>query len=195
MGDFFRRVAPTVSGARRGWLAAPATRGPRRRPGALEPRDCRADGREPATGTGKTAIALATPFLADTPPMRVLVLAPARQLRRQLVEQFSTYAQLTRIGVLPAGAGAPSVYEMSGRAGDWSEIEPYDVIAVPAAAVIETARACAAKGVRALVVLTAGFAESVRRACAPGRPARRLPGGRACAWSARTASGSPTSIT
>ena len=33
------------------------------------------------------------------------------------------------------------------------------VIAVPAAAVIETARQCAAKGVRALVVLTAGFAE------------------------------------
>ena len=33
------------------------------------------------------------------------------------------------------------------------------VIAVPAAAVVETARACAAKGVRSLVVLSAGFAE------------------------------------
>ena len=34
------------------------------------------------------------------------------------------------------------------------------VVAVPAAAVVETARGCAEKGVRALVVLSAGFAES-----------------------------------
>jgi superfamily II DNA or RNA helicase len=80
------------------------------------------------TGTGKTAVALAAPFLIDSPPKRVLVLAPARQLRRQLAEEFTAYAQLKRIGVLPADAEQPSVYEMSGRAADWRALEPHDVI-------------------------------------------------------------------
>lgn len=79
------------------------------------------------TGTGKTAVGMAAPFLA-APPERVLVLAPARQIRRQLVEQFSTYSQLHRLGVLPAAAGAPAVFEMSGRASDWSAFEAFDVV-------------------------------------------------------------------
>lgn len=130
MGDYFHQIAPTVSLMGRdgvGW------RRPQR--GALGAvlAHWSLGTAEPTvvslpTGTGKTAIALAAPFLADTPPTRVLLLAPARQLRRQLVEQFSTYAQLKRIGVLPDGAEAPSVYEMSGRARDWSALEPYDVV-------------------------------------------------------------------
>src|SRR5829696_3822719 len=52
-------------------------------------------------------------------------------------------------------AGRPTVKSIADVEGD---VE-LAVIAVPAAAVIETARECAAKGVRALVVLTAGFAE------------------------------------
>jgi superfamily II DNA or RNA helicase len=80
------------------------------------------------TGTGKTAVGMAAPFLTTDPPERVLVLAPARQIRRQLVEQFSTYRQLHRLGVLPDAAGAPAVIEMSGRADDWSELEAFDVV-------------------------------------------------------------------
>ncbi|HYH90113.1 MAG TPA: GNAT family N-acetyltransferase [Solirubrobacteraceae bacterium] len=51
--------------------------------------------------------------------------------------------------------GRPAVRSIADVEGD---VE-LAVIAVPAAAVIEAARECAAKGVRALVVLTAGFAE------------------------------------
>ena len=62
------------------------------------------------------------------------------------------------------------------------------VIAVPADAVLGVARECAAKGVRALVVLSAGFAEAGARAAARQRgAARRLPRRAACASSARTA--------
>jgi superfamily II DNA or RNA helicase len=80
------------------------------------------------TGTGKTAVALAAPFVATKPPQRILVLAPARQLRRQLAEQFGSYDQLRRIGVLPDDVPNPSVYEMTGRATDWTELEQYDVV-------------------------------------------------------------------
>ena len=80
------------------------------------------------TGTGKTAVALAAPFVAAKPPQRILVLAPAQQLRRQLAEQFGSYDQLRRIGVLPDGVPSPSVYEMAGRATDWTELEQYDVV-------------------------------------------------------------------
>ena len=52
-------------------------------------------------------------------------------------------------------AGRPTVRSIADVEGD---VE-LAVIAVPAGAVIETARQCAAKGVCALVVLTAGFAE------------------------------------
>ena len=52
-------------------------------------------------------------------------------------------------------AGRPTVRSIADVEGD---VE-LAVIAVPANAVLDAARACAAKGVRALVVLTAGFAE------------------------------------
>ena len=61
---------------------------------------------------------------------------------------------------------------------------------------IETARQCADKGVGALVVLTAGFAEVGPEGRArQDELARGLPGGRHAGWSARTASGSPTPTT
>src|SRR5215472_9462002 len=67
------------------------------------------------TGSGKTAVAMAAPFLMSKSPRRVLVLAPARQIRHQLVDQFSTYEVLKRLAVVPEGAGAPTVFEMTGR--------------------------------------------------------------------------------
>jgi Type III restriction enzyme, res subunit/Helicase conserved C-terminal domain len=45
-----------------------------------------------------------------------------------LAEQFATYRQLHRLGVLPEEAGAPAVFEMTGRAVDWSALEPFDVV-------------------------------------------------------------------
>jgi superfamily II DNA or RNA helicase len=81
------------------------------------------------TGTGKTAVAMVAPFLTGPPwPSRVLMLAPARQIRRQLAEQFSTFRQLHRLGVLPERVGVPAVFEMAGRATEWSEFERFDVV-------------------------------------------------------------------
>jgi superfamily II DNA or RNA helicase len=80
------------------------------------------------TGTGKTAVGMAAPFLGIDPSRRVLVVAPARHLRVQLVEQFSTYAQLHRLGVLREAVEPPRVLEMTGRTADWTSLEPYDVV-------------------------------------------------------------------
>jgi replicative superfamily II helicase len=41
------------------------------------------------TGTGKTAVTRAAPFLGAESARRVLVLAPARQIRQQLVGHFA----------------------------------------------------------------------------------------------------------
>jgi len=91
------------------------------------------DSREPTvvstpTGTGKTAVAMAAPLLTAPAPKRVLVLAPARQVREQLARQFRTYAQLHNLGALPDSVGAPHVFEMSGRATNWAEIAECDVV-------------------------------------------------------------------
>ena len=130
MGDFYRRAsehAALLVGRGHGW----------RRPqvGALGATMAHWSlaAREPTvisipTGSGKTAVAMAAPFLLADPPRRVLVLAPAQQLRRQLAEQFSTYAQLRRMKVLPEAAGVPAVMEMSGRARGWAELEAADVV-------------------------------------------------------------------
>ncbi len=84
------------------------------------------------TGTGKTAVAMASPFLCGEPPTRVLILAPSRAIREQLVRNISTYAQLQRIGVLPEGEEGPTVFEMSGMAQDWDTLRGYDVtVALP----------------------------------------------------------------
>ena len=50
------------------------------------------------TGVGKTAIALAAPFLARA--KRTLLVVPTQELRRQTVEQFRTQSVLLRIGAL-----------------------------------------------------------------------------------------------
>lgn len=80
------------------------------------------------TGSGKTAIGLAAPFLMPKAPRRVLVLAPGRHLRRQLVDQFRSYGQLKRLGVLANDVGSPSVIEMTGRSKDWAQFESADVV-------------------------------------------------------------------
>jgi superfamily II DNA or RNA helicase len=79
------------------------------------------------TGSGKTAVALAAPFLLSSSPRRVLVLAPSQQLRRQLAEHFQSYTQLIARGVLPSGGGA-NVREIVGRVENWADLEPFDVV-------------------------------------------------------------------
>lgn len=130
MADFFERAVDKVIllGAReKGW----------RRPqlgalGAIMAHWSVADGQPTVisipTGTGKTAVGMVAPFLSPEPPRRALVLAPARQIRRQLAEQFVTYTQLTQIGVLPETVGPPAVLEMTGKTDDWRTLESYDVV-------------------------------------------------------------------
>lgn len=80
------------------------------------------------TGTGKTAVAMAAPFLAPRAPSRVLVLAPSRAIREQLATQFASQSQLHRLGVLSGEAGLPNVAVMSGRSSDWSDFDDADVV-------------------------------------------------------------------
>jgi superfamily II DNA or RNA helicase len=80
------------------------------------------------TGTGKTAVALAAPFLLRRAPRRVLVVAPSRHLREQLVNAFKTQASLVALGAFGSAHFVPKVLELSGRPDDWRTLEPYDVV-------------------------------------------------------------------
>jgi superfamily II DNA or RNA helicase len=81
------------------------------------------------TGSGKTAVALAAPFVAAEPPRRILVLVPSQTLREQLAGDFRTQNQLHRIGVFPAGFSAkPKVTEVKGLVSDWSGLVEADVV-------------------------------------------------------------------
>ena len=130
MGDFYAGAAPSAA-------LLPGRTGGWRRPqlGALGATLAHWSlaSREPTlisipTGTGKTAVAMAAPFLMTAPPQRVLILVPALQLREQLARQFRTQQQLQRVGVLTATTGTPLVMEMIGRSGDWAALEAADVV-------------------------------------------------------------------
>lgn len=61
--------------------------------------------REPAlvcipTGAGKTAIAMATPYVIPKPPRRVLVVAPSADLRTQLSDKFVSEDDLAVVSAL-----------------------------------------------------------------------------------------------
>ena len=58
----------------------------------------------------------------------MLVVAPSRQLREQLSENFSTESVLRGIGALPLDAPLPSVEEVQGRAIDWESLRGADVV-------------------------------------------------------------------
>lgn len=79
------------------------------------------------TGVGKTAIALAAPYLARA--RRTLVVVPTQELRRQTVERFRTQDVLLRIGALrEEGFRGPVVHEAAGRCDQWSQYEAADVV-------------------------------------------------------------------
>jgi superfamily II DNA or RNA helicase len=80
------------------------------------------------TGSGKTAIGMVAPLLISPTPTRVLVLVPNVQLRKQVVEQFSSQSQLISLGVLPRDIELPSVHGMTGRTSDWESLRVHDVV-------------------------------------------------------------------
>jgi superfamily II DNA or RNA helicase len=57
------------------------------------------------TGVGKTAVAIAAPYLVAA--NRVLVVVPTRELRRQSANRFETQEVLKRIGVLAEAEPSP----------------------------------------------------------------------------------------
>lgn len=82
------------------------------------------------TGSGKTAVAMALPYLAAA--RRVLVIVPNVELRNQTLDAFSTNRNLRDIGALNS-PGNPSVHALVGTPKDWSKLEKFDVIvAIPA---------------------------------------------------------------
>jgi superfamily II DNA or RNA helicase len=95
--------------------------------------------REPAlvslpTGTGKTGVALAAPFLTPEPPQRVLVLVPSTALRNQVVRQFESMRLLREIRALTKWIDPAKirVEGISGYRTDWTKCYDADVVvAIP----------------------------------------------------------------
>lgn len=82
------------------------------------------------TGSGKSAIATAAPYLAGS--ARVLVVVPSVDLRKQLAADFGSEGTLRAIGARE-GDAAPNVVALTGRVKDWAEVEVADVVvAIPA---------------------------------------------------------------
>lgn len=81
------------------------------------------------TGSGKTAIAAAAPYIVR--PGRVLVVVPSKDLRKQIAEAFESEHILRDIGVL-SGDRKPSVLQVTGRVDSWAELQGADVVvAIP----------------------------------------------------------------
>ena len=81
------------------------------------------------TGSGKTAVISAVPFLLRAE--RVLVLTPSRMVREQIAEEFKGLLDLRRLGVIATSVAAPTVYTVESRITDfqeWQNLRPYDVV-------------------------------------------------------------------
>jgi superfamily II DNA or RNA helicase len=77
------------------------------------------------TGTGKTAIAVAAPYLARA--QRVLVVVPSTELRRQMTSAFRDQEVLRRIGAVDMSTD-PVVTPVAGRVDAWASLEASDVV-------------------------------------------------------------------
>jgi superfamily II DNA or RNA helicase len=77
------------------------------------------------TGSGKTAIALAAPYLCAS--RRVLVVVPSRALRTQIASNFRDQGVLRSIGAI-THEEEPSVRELSGLVKNWEDLEAADVV-------------------------------------------------------------------
>ena len=80
------------------------------------------------TGTGKTALALIAPFLANPRPRRVLLVEPSIELRQQVAREAETLQVLKRIGTVALDAPLPRVLEVAGRVQDWNLLLEADFV-------------------------------------------------------------------
>jgi superfamily II DNA or RNA helicase len=77
------------------------------------------------TGSGKSAIATAAPYLVS--PLRVLVVVPSKDVRRQLTSEFETERVLHKIGAR-SDSRLPRVREVTGLVESWKDLEAADVV-------------------------------------------------------------------
>lgn len=77
------------------------------------------------TGSGKTAVAAAAPYLAGS--RRVLVVVPSTNLRQQIARDIRSESVLIRVGARE-GDSRPIVLEARGRFKDWSQVYEADVV-------------------------------------------------------------------
>jgi len=81
------------------------------------------------TGSGKTAVISAVPFLLRAE--RVLVLTPSRMVREQITEEFKGLLDLRLLGVVSRDIPAPAVYSVTSKIDsiqEWLSLRPYDVV-------------------------------------------------------------------
>lgn len=77
------------------------------------------------TGSGKSAIATAAPYLVNA--SRVLVVVPSKDVRRQLTSEFETERVLHQIGAR-TDPRLPVVREVTGLVSSWHEFDEADVV-------------------------------------------------------------------
>lgn len=81
------------------------------------------------TGAGKTAVAMAAPFVTPRPPRRVLVVVPSADLRRQTAERFENQKDLlTAKAFSGVWEQAIKVKEVESMVDSWDELRPFDVV-------------------------------------------------------------------
>lgn len=81
------------------------------------------------TGSGKTAVLIAAAFVLRA--KRVLIVAPSRLVREQIVEEVTALPTLRDAGALPADIAGPSVFNVKNKvtsADAWEALRAYDVI-------------------------------------------------------------------
>jgi superfamily II DNA or RNA helicase len=81
------------------------------------------------TGVGKTAVMTIIPFLVPT--TRVLVIAPSKLVRHQIVEEFTALKTLRKTMTIPDVFRSPRTKEVRGRlssVGDWDALRRFEVV-------------------------------------------------------------------
>lgn len=81
------------------------------------------------TGSGKTAVAIASAFILRAE--RVLVIVPSRLVREQIFEEFETLGTLRRSGAIGEDVEAPNVFNSRKRITShegWEALREFDVV-------------------------------------------------------------------
>jgi hypothetical protein len=81
------------------------------------------------TGSGKTAVIAAAPFLLEA--NRILILAPSRLVREQIVEDLTAFSTLKKLAVLPESLEPPRVWNAVHRVAsieDWEILRDFDIV-------------------------------------------------------------------